>query len=248
MLPKPFTLTLKHVKTLTPTVLHLGFTHAGEQPFNFIPGQFLTIHFTHDNKIVRRSYSVATISGQSDLIEIAASYVADGLASEYLFHLQPGDQIEVTGPFGRLVLTEEQTKRYLLIATGTGVTPYRSMLPELLVRLNKQSDLEVVILFGTRTRADLLYVDDFVAAAQQQPRLKFYACYSREFLEEGEDYEKQGYVSHVIKELNVNPQQDLVYLCGNPNMIDEIFAYLKEQQFASESIRREKYISPSAKK
>lgn len=248
MLPKPFILTLKEIKHITSGVLHLGFACADNQPFAFIPGQFVTIHFVHEGKTVRRSYSVATIPGTTHLVEMAVSYVAEGLASEYLFHLQLEDQIEATGPFGRLILTAEQPKRYLLIATGTGVTPYRAMLPELHKRLDEQKDLEVIIMLGVRTRADLLYVEDFLAAAQKNPRLKFYACYSREFLEHAGPYEKQGYVSHVIKELTVNPQNDLVYLCGNPNMIDEVFAYLKEQGFPTESIRREKYISPVSKK
>lgn len=248
MLPKSYTLTVKEIKHITPTVLHLGFMRADGQPFDFIPGQFITIHFNHEDKPVRRSYSVATIPGVTDLIEIAVSYVAEGLASEYLFHLQLEDQVEVTGPFGRLVLTQETPKRYLLVATGTGVTPYRAMLPELLKRMDAQSDLEVVILLGVRTKVDALYVDDFLAAAQKNSRLQFYTCYSREFLEEAENYEKQGYVSHFIKELAVNPQNDLAYLCGNPNMIDEVFTYLKEQGFPIENIRREKYISPVTKK
>lgn len=248
MLPKSYILTLKQIKHITPTVFHLGFAREDKQAFTFIPGQFITIHFTHEDKVVRRSYSVATIPGETDLVEIAVSYVAEGLASEYLFHLQLEDQVEATGPFGRLILTAEQPQRYLLIATGTGVTPYRAMLPELLKRLAEQSTLEVSILLGVRTRADLLYAEDFLAASQKNPRLQFHVCYSREFLEHAEGFEKQGYVSHLIKELNVNPQQDLVYLCGNPNMIDEVFAYLKEQGFATESIRREKYISPVTKK
>ncbi len=248
MLPKTYILTLKQIKHITPTVLHLGFARADNQPLDFIPGQFVTIHFTHEDKVVRRSYSVATIPGQSDLLEMAVSYVAEGLASEYLFHLQVGDQVEATGPFGRLILSQERPQRYLLVATGTGVTPYRSMLPDLLARLADQADLEVVILQGVRTRADALYVEDFLAAAEKNPRLKFYACYSREFLEQAEAYEQQGYVSTVIKELTINPQHDLAYLCGNPNMIDEVFTYLKEQGMPIESIRREKYISPVTKK
>ena len=99
-----------------------------------------------------------------------------------------------------------------------------------------------------RTREDVLYADDFLAAAKKNQRLQFYVCFSREFLEQADCYEKQGYVSHLIKELAVNPANDLVYLCGNPNMIDEVFAYLKEQSFPTENIRREKYISPSTKK
>jgi len=248
MLPKPYLLTLKQSKMITPSVLHLGFMRADQQLFHFIPGQFITLHFTQEDKVVRRSYSVATIPGETDLLEMAVSYVPNGIASEYLFHLPLESQVEATGAFGRLILPAEEPKRYLLVATGTGITPYRAMLPELLNRLAKNPALEVIILQGVRTRVDLLYAEDFLAAARKNPRLQFYVCYSREFLEQTEIYEKQGYVNQVIKELTLDPQNDLVYLCGNPNMIDEVFAYLKEQHFSSENIRREKYISPVVKK
>ena len=47
----------------------------------------------------------------------------------------------------------------------------------------------------------------------------------------------------IYPELHLNPEQDLVYLCGNPGMIDDSFSYLKEQGFAMQQIIREKYIS-----
>jgi NAD(P)H-flavin reductase len=43
--------------------------------------------------------------------------------------------------------------------------------------------------------------------------------------------------------LSLNPDEDIVYLCGNPGMIDESFAYLKDKGFALQRIIREKYIS-----
>ena len=45
-------------------------------------------------------------------------------------------------------------------------------------------------------------------------------------------------------ELNLNPEEDVVYLCGNPSMIDESFELLKSHQFTTQHIIREKYISP----
>jgi len=248
MLPQIIQFIVKQSKQITPTVLHLALERSDNKPFNFIPGQFITVHFEHENKTIRRSYSVATIPGQTELTEIAVSYVEHGLGTQYLFGLKLEEEVSITGPFGRLILGNEKPQRYLLIATGTGVTPYRSMLPELEKRLNEQANLEIIVMQGVRTPIDLLYGDDFVELMQRNSRFKFYACYSREMPANPQDYEQSGYVTALIRKLNVQPQNDMVYLCGNPNMIDEIFTYLKQQEFNTESIRREKYISPVTKK
>ncbi len=50
-------------------------------------------------------------------------------------------------------------------------------------------------------------------------------------------------MQHVLKTYKLKSENDLIYLCGNPGMIDDAFQYLQEQGFAVQSIRREKYIS-----
>ena len=56
-------------------------------------------------------------------------------------------------------------------------------------------------------------------------------------------HEKTGYVQQTLEGLRLNPESDVVYLCGNPNMIDEVFTKLKELEFETKQVRREKYIS-----
>lgn len=238
-----FVLILKESYPITPTVRHFVFAPVGEPSFSFIPGQFITIHLPYQGKIIKRSYSVATIPSGNNVIELAASYVKDGPGSEFLFHLKPGDTIEASGPSGRLVLRDETPARYLLVATGTGVTPYRSMLPELAERFAREP-LQVVLLLGVRTREELLYGNDFMAFAEKHPQFHFMAHYSREPEVNLASFEYRGHVQVSFDTLNLNPSQDIVYLCGNPNMIDESFAALKARGFDVQTIRREKYISP----
>lgn len=241
---KNFTLILNSAKLIAPTVLHLNFHIEGEAVFQFIPGQFITLHIPGPVKELRRSYSVANIYHDgSNTIEFAASYVEGGVASELLFNLKPGAKVTASGPFGRLILRDEQPKRYILVATGTGVTPYRSMLVEIEKRLHAQEQLEVVLLFGVRKPEDLLYRDEFTDFASKNPRFQFCAYYSREQPPQPKPYENKGYVKDAFANLNPDPQRDVVYLCGNPNMIDEVFALLVSKNFPTENIRREKYIS-----
>src|SRR3990167_3260139 len=222
-------ITLIQADYITPNVKHFKFSPPNELPFKFIPGQFITLHIKIHDKILKRSYSIASIPGQDTTIDFAASYVAGGVASEYLFNLTPGATLEIIGPVGRLVLREEPVKRYVLIATGTGVTPYRAMLPELEARIKSQQ-IKVIIMEGVKAPQNLLYKDDFLTYANRYPEhFQFGAYYSKS--QPALYYEHQGYVSHHLNSFKLNPTEDIVYLCGNPTMIDEVYDYLRTLNF-----------------
>lgn len=243
---KEFTLILETSRQIAPAVKHFLFRREDGEAFAFIPGQFITLHIPTPEKILRRSYSLANSTHQpSDKVEFAASFVPEGTASKLLFGLQKGGVIKATGPFGRLVLREEQPARYIFVATGTGVTPYRSMLSELVERFAKTPTFKVVLLLGVRLPEDLLYRDEFLDFATQHPWFEFRAYYSRVQSEVVlAKHEYHGYVCKAFNDLTPNFEQDIVYLCGNPHMVDEVFTLLTTQHhFPSETIRREKYIS-----
>lgn len=226
---------------LTPSVKQFVIASTHQTRFDFLPGQFITIHFEHAGKAMRRSYSIATAPGTDQPIEFAASHVDSGAGTQYLFNLKAGDDLQISGPFGRLILREDIPKRYILIATSTGVTPYRSMIPELQNRLDEHPDLSVVILEGVQKQVDLLYADDFLSWAAKNPRVTFCGFLSRD--NPHEPHLQRGHVQAGFSALNLNPSEDHVYLCGNPAMIDESFALLQNLGFASPHIIREKYIS-----
>lgn len=238
-----FPITLEEAFMISPKVKHFIFRAALSPAFTYIPGQFITIHFEHQGKMLKRSYSIANPPSQNNRIEFAAGFVEGGPGTELLFNLAPGDTIQVNGPFGRLILKEEMPKRYVFVATSTGITPYRAMLNELSQRLTRNSELQIIILQGVQKQEDILYRDEFIAFAKAHPQVHFQACLSRVSAGELQEYEYSGYVQHAFPSLNINAQTDMVYLCGNPAMIDESFEYLKTQGLTLQQIIREKYIS-----
>lgn len=243
-----FPLILKETYMVTPTVRHFAFVREDTSSFQFIPGQFITIHFEQNGKALRRSYSVATIPSRTEAIEFAASYIAGGPGSEFLFHLKAGDTLQASGPFGRLILREDETpRRYIFIATGTGVTPYRSMLTRLGEHLTRHSHLEVVLLLGVRNREELLYGNDFIEFASIYSQFRFIPHYSRPQAASLQSFERSGYVQTGFADLGLSPLEDIIYLCGNPNMIDQAFEQLRTLGFDTQRIRREKYISPGGR-
>lgn len=248
MIPQ-FPMKLAGKRMLAPDVAHLSFLRADGQALDYIPGQFIQIHLTgRDGLPTKRSYSLATIHdhalGPGEAVDIAASFVPGGTATALFKSLREGDEIIASGPFGRFCLgPADANRRYLLIATGTGVTPYRSMLP-LLGQAIVSRDCEVVLLFGARSEAELIYADDFRAMAARHPgRFRFLPCYSREFFDAAGPEARRGYVTGHLAELAPRPGSDIAYLCGNPDMVDTAFAALKDQGLPIPSIRREKYVS-----
>jgi ferredoxin-NADP reductase len=237
-----FNLVLKSSRMVTPRVRQLGFVREDGQPFDYVSGQFITLHLSHEDKVLRRSYSVATMPGEDDEIFIAATYVEDGRATGMLFGMSPGERVEATGPFGRFVLRDDPPARYILVATGTGVSPYRAMLPRLRERLAGE-DFSVLLLLGVRGQDELLFGEDFIQFADEQDDFEFVACYSRHMPDEPGSHERKGYVQETLKALAVDPERDIVYLCGNPNMIDAAVTDLKEKGFKNPRLRREKYVS-----
>ena len=225
----------------TPHVVHLAFRRSDGSALEFTPGQFLNLHFETDTGSTHRSYSIANPARPDGLLEIAMSPVEGGLASEVLGALEPGQELPASGPFGRFVLREEPPRRYVLVGTGTGITPYRAMLPLLAERLRAGGRAHVVL--GVWRREELLFGEDFLAAARADPHFEFTGCYSRDFPVDPEPWEHAGYVQSAFSHLGLDPAQDVVYLCGNPGMIDESFEILKAMGFGVKDIRREKYLS-----
>lgn len=243
-----FELTLASSRMLAPAVRHFVFTRSDGQPQVFIPGQFVQVHFEHAGAQLKRSYSIATVpeGDAAGRVEMAVSYIPGGAATQLFENLEEGDRIQASGPYGRFVLHEDDAnRRYLLVATGTGVTPYRAMFPLIRRRIAERGQ-QFVLLFGARSPEELLYGEEFEAFAAATPGFAFHPCFSRAGREPTRADDRRGYVQDALAALSPDPAGDIAYLCGNPNMVDTVFNQLKEAGLPIPHIRREKYISPPA--
>ena len=233
---------------LAPAVRHMSFERADGKPFAFVPGQFVQIHFHYaDGKPTKRSYSVATIGNGTvapvERVEIAVSYVEGGAATALLSDLAVGGTVDASGPYGRFCLMEADTnKRYLLVATGTGVTPYRAMLPKIREAIATRG-CTFALIYGARNETELLYGEEFEAFAREVSGFTFHPCFSRAMRAPPRPNDRSGRVHVALAELKPDAANDIAYLCGNPDMVDEAFALLKEAGLPVPHIRREKYVS-----
>ncbi|AOE49628.1 FAD-binding oxidoreductase [Kangiella sediminilitoris] len=237
-MPLPsFQVSLESNEIITPKVRKLVFKLDDPKTISYKPGQFVSFMLpSDDDRPIKRSYSISNMEKNTDgvtHIEFVIAYVDGGKASELFFNAEPGMTMEMTGPFGLLCLLEELPQRVFLVGTGTGVAPYRCMIEQIKAR----PDTEFHILFGAQYYEDMFYLDDFNEVAKLD-HVHFHPCLSRE------DKEGcvSGYVQTKLAELNPNPETDMAYLCGNPNMVDEVFNMLQEKNFGVKQVKREKYV------
>jgi len=213
-----------------------------DSAFSFEAGQFVSLRFAYEGEQHKRSYSVACSPDTFDktgTLEIAIGLIPKGRASECFSQAMLGSRYVLAGPAGVLTMPVELPQSLVLVGTGTGLAPYRAMLPELEKALDK--GVLVRIIMGVRRREDLFYDEDFKLLAEKYTNANVDICFSRETNIDTRNNEYEGYVQHRFEHLNLIPGRDLVYLCGNPPMIDESLAWLKEAGFNNKQLKREKY-------
>ncbi|MCX7557517.1 FAD-binding oxidoreductase [Xanthomonadaceae bacterium JHOS43] len=232
-------------RLLAPGVLHVSFEHRDGVPLPFKPGQFIQLFFTDtDGQEQRRSYSIANPPPRDQppmQWDVAVGLMPGGVASGMLQTLPLGSTLDAGGPFGRFHLMQgDAPRRFLLVATGTGVAPFHAMRLEL--ERHCRNGTDVVLLCGARTRDELLYRDTFVAMAREIPEFSYRGCLTREAPPADQPELVSGRVQDTLASL-VPGRDDLALLCGNPAMVDDCATWLSQAGLPLRSIRRERYIA-----
>jgi CDP-4-dehydro-6-deoxyglucose reductase len=207
------------------------------KPFAFKPGQFVTLDLPIHEKRNRRwrSYSIASMPDESNVIELIIVYVEGGVASKYIFDkINEGDSFTLRGPHGLFVLPEKIEKDLYFICTGTGIAPFRSMLHY--INQHQVHHRKITLLFGTRTREDLLYADEMRDLERMMPAFSYRPTLSREEWE-GDT----GYVHAIYEELCVNRAPSAFYLCGWRAMTDEAKERILKMGYDKKDIHVEVY-------
>lgn len=233
---------------ITPTIRQIKLKINQDNGFSYTRGQFISVHLpdpADSSNLLRRSYSIASLQDSttevSD-IEIVLTILDDGLASQFFLHAEIGTTVEISGPYGALTLADELPDRLFLVATSTGVAPFRTLLPQIASLLDKDKVLDIELILGVQTPEEALFANDFRQFAADHPRFQFNLCYSRGTDLDLKQDEYSGYVQRRLEALAPSPENSLVYLCGNPNMIDNTYKLLTERGFSPRQVKREKYV------
>ncbi|MDX1594203.1 MAG: ferredoxin--NADP reductase [Gammaproteobacteria bacterium] len=215
-----------------------------ERAYAFVPGQYTVVGLKQGEprlgedgadvadgvdpeKMIRRPYSICSSVHQPEALEFYISLLSGGELTPRLFNLEPGARLFVGDkPRGTLTLEKvPEESNVLLVATGTGLGPYVSMLRS---HARAFPAKQVGVIQGASYARDLGYLSELRHYAAQLPNFHYLPTVSRP--DEDPDWTgATGRVQHWIWsadfanrfEFPLEPERVHVFLCGNPNMIIE---------------------------
>lgn len=205
----------------------------------FEAGQFTKLAWhTPDNK-VSRAYSYVNAPGED--CEFYVVTIEQGQLTPYLAQLQVGDELLVQPTAtGFLTLSEVPEGRDLwMMATGTGVGPFLSMLSE---GSCWQRFENIVLVHGVRKADELSYQERIETLTHGKPNFHYVPYVSRESLagaERGRITEgiNSGRLEQLVG-LNFSAEHSRVLICGNPEMVRDSLAELKLKGLAKHLRRK----------
>ncbi len=218
---------------IAPEVKHFTFDVPEVEQLPYLPGQFVSFSKEFGEKKITRAYSTAS-EPNGNRFELCLNRVQDGLFSPWLFEIPPGETVEMKGPLGYFTW-KYPVGNSILVATGTGIAPFRGMLRSYLA---SGGEHKVTLIFGVRYKESLLYAEEFEDMQRKHSHFRFWPTLSRP----GEDWTgRTGHVqSHVLDALEENRDVD-VYICGLKLMVDDLRQRLKDAGLDRKRIVFEKY-------
>jgi ferredoxin--NADP+ reductase/benzoate/toluate 1,2-dioxygenase reductase subunit len=205
------------VRLLTESTFVLRMARGGMQ---FKPGQHIIVGI--EGELDQREYSI--YSGvNDDYLEILVKEVLDGKVSLQLRQCKPGQLLQVNGPFGSFGIEkfDMYSRKFVFIASGTGISPFHSF-------VRSYPGIDYIIFHGVRYNVEAYEKDEYESA-------RYVLCTSKEV-----KGTRKGRVTQFISDYPLSPVM-LFYLCGNNNMIFDVFNILKNRSVPEENIFSERY-------
>jgi ferredoxin/flavodoxin---NADP+ reductase len=208
---------IHEVRLLTPSTFILRFDR---NDMDFKAGQYLRVGLYGNRE--RREYSI--YSGENDnYLEILVKEVIEGDVSKKLKKLVQGDKLVVEGPFGffNLNVQEVPTRKFYLIASGTGVSPFHSY-------IRSYPELNYTLIHGIKK------IEESYDREQYDSK-RLVICTSRD--------DKGDFPGRVTKIIPLYPIEDnaLFYLCGNSDMVYDVYNLLADRGVNTNQIFTEVY-------
>lgn len=222
-------------RQLSPSVRWLSLELA-DGPMPFVPGQWINLYIPSPDGLLKRAYSLAG-PHQAPWLEIAVTHVPAGQASPILHGLAPGSEIALDGPHGFFVRDEaSRAAPNLFVATGTGLSPFRSMLLD----AGSRGRQPITLLFGCRTEKDVLWQEELSRLQRECAGFRFEVTLSRpsEAWSGLRGY-VQGHVVELARALGGRPH---VFICGLSPMVNQVRGLCKtELGLERKQIHSERY-------
>jgi len=194
-------------------VLHLKLP--ANERLQFLAGQYLEFLLRDGS---RRSFSMANAPHDDELIQLHVRHVAGGQFTDHVFgKMKERDILRFEGPLGTFFLREDSAKPIVLVASGTGFAPIKSIVEH---ALHKGVTRPMVLYWGGRRPKDL-YLNDLPQKWMAENPSNFrYVPVVSEALPEDQWTGRTGFVHRAVMEDFPDLSAHQVYACGVPVMVD----------------------------
>jgi len=220
-------------KYLIPSVIRCKFSTP--EDFTFKAGQYISLTVPFKDKKLRKPYSIASKPNGKGFIEMCVKIV-DGSSSEFIKTLKIGDKIELFGPAGKFTINKESlNKNMVFVSAGTGLTPFLSMIPDLLEHGFKK---RIILLKGFRNEGNILYDSELSELQKKYSNFEFHNILSRP---KNKNYENKGYVQDFLEKYLPKDLKSHIYICGLSPMINAVKEKSISLGILKENIFYEKY-------
>ena len=230
--PAAYAGTIAALRRLSDTTTEFTVRTEGK-PIAFLPGQYVNIEVPGSGQ--RRSYSFSSAPGAAEAGFLVRN-IPGGVMTTFLSGAQPGAAVAFTGPSGGFYL-RDVTRPVLMLAGGTGLAPFLSMLDRL---AETGSPHPVHLVYGVTHDADLVGLDRLDAAAAGLPGF----TYQTVVADPASTHPHKGYVTAHLAPAHLNGGDVDVYLCGPPPMVEAVRAHFAAEGITPASFHYEKF-SPS---
>ncbi len=220
---------------ITPELMILQVKPDGGVP-SFQPGQYVALGLPGSapryegapdeaevpaaEKLIKRAYSIGSSPAHGDFFEFYIAVVPNGALTSRLAVVKPGDRIfsqpKVTGTFTLDGVPAEHN--LVLVSTGTGLAPFMSMVRTPTVWT---AGRKITVVHGVRYPQDFAYADELASFSSQNAGFTYLPIASRA---DASFAGRKGRVQALFEDgsIQLTPETDHVFLCGNPAMIDDL--------------------------
>ena len=201
---------VRHVVTLEATRFetHDTKTFTFSSEYVFEPGQFVNVRFEQDDALGKRSFSIA--SGPHEKLEITVKRI--GVFTNELFTAPIGTRFEIHGPLGLPYIRSSPEDPYLLIAGGSGIAPFRS-----LMRDHRLAETRFTLIDSNRTYDDIIYRDEIE---------RWHAKVIHTLTRENHHGIRHGRIDRGLLDRIPHIRDHRVLICGPPGLVSASIEHL----------------------
>jgi benzoate/toluate 1,2-dioxygenase reductase subunit len=223
------------VEQLSPSTIRFAVALDHPEQLDFLPGQYVNV--TVPGTSQTRSYSFSSAPG-ADQASFVVRNVPDGLMSTWLTsQASPGQSVSFSGPYGSFYL-RPVARPVLLLAGGTGIAPFLSMLEVLAA---KGFPHPVRLVYAVTNDHDLVGLEQLDRIAAGHPQFEYITCVAAE----SSTHPRKGYATAHVEPGWMNGGDVDVYLCGPVPMVEAVRAWLDSTGTTPASFHFEKFSATS---